>query len=724
MTDLSELLSELAQDNILVAQSLVKIQEGCDIISELKKSGDVIPTSAGVHAVDICTSAAACTRVCRVLISSLDANYLVKVATCTRNNTTATFLSSLVSLLRSAFVPSNEVSEGDQALERKCIYVFLQKIIKFRSFEQPVSLEVKSALSSATGMETGGGLGNEVTEALDAAFKAWDVTVGNFGEEADKGENVDVVKVEDDKKDTPDSVPDYTGGTPISDEGLVTAMPVANEVIAPPSTYAKEYVPEVKVPFHKRRSFVIFAIGSSCLAAILAAVISVVIIKPWAKTEGTFKPTNAPSEAATIEKFQELATIYDEEAFKTDEALKAAFDWMLNEDTRELPTDVSLITRRYALASFYFATGGDTHWYECSRNNETECGSESERFLSEEDECEWYGITCEGMEVNVIEIDYNNLNGTIPSTISMLNKLGELMIVGNRLHGTLPDAIGQLSDMTEFQCGENFFSGTLPDAVYDLQSLEVISFYQNWLSGAIPDKIGKMRNLKGFWFFDNYLNGTIPESVGDLGFLTYIDVKNNELSGSVPDSLWTLTELEYVDISANQFSPWSLPDTFASENIGLLNLGSTALQKSLPESFYALNKLKTFVASSNDITGSISESISGMDALEQFDLGYNRITGTLPLGFVGMENLNILILRGNELTGDIPEAYDSINLKYMFIQYNELEGEISESTCSNFELIDGSLIIADCLSTLQDAPVNCTCCAYCCDPVQVTCTKM
>lgn len=56
-------------------------------------------------------------------------------------------------------------------------------------------------------------------------------------------------------------IPNYTNGTPISDEGLVTAMPVDSVDVAPLSTALGTMVkPEDKIHFHKTRTFKIFAV--------------------------------------------------------------------------------------------------------------------------------------------------------------------------------------------------------------------------------------------------------------------------------------------------------------------------------------------------------------------------------------------------------------------------------------------------------------------------------
>lgn len=727
MSNLDTLLLELAQEHVSDATAQKNIKDCCDIVSELQTDGAVIPTSAGVGAVDACTSTTACGRVLRVLLSSLDSNYLVKVGTCTRTSATNILISSLVVALRSSFVPSTEVSEDDQEAERKCIYTVLKKIIKFRSFEESVAVEVRSVLSSASDIETGAS--DDVTTILNAAFKAWDGLV------VDTGGEVAAVKIEDEEGDAKNAVPDYTSGIPVSDAGLVTAMPVADNVYSPPSAVAEKIDMEDKIPFHKTRKFLIFACFSFVLAILLGTTISLAIVKPWVKGEGTLKPTSPPTSASTTErdKFMFSTKIYDKDRYDSDdENYKLAIDWIAYDDPAKITVDGPRLETRFALASFYFSTGGEMSWTNCTRedtSNQTCDDDGVERFLSESHECSWFGVTCaiesdedkdEARAVTGLTFDYTGLNGTIPIDISYFKSMSVLSLVGNELYGAIPDTIGQLSDVTQFQMGENSFSGTLPESLFEIQSLETISFYQNYLYGTIPNVIGKMRNLKGFWMYDNYLSGTIPEDITNLDFLTYLDVKNNLLNGSFPVSLFELDSLQYVDVGANAFSPWQLPETFGAEKLTYIGVGASSLEGSLPESFYNLTQLKTILMAKNSLTGSISESVGRLESLKWFDVGYNELNGSIPSAFADLEELSVFIMRSNKITGGIPDSFDDMELNYLFLHYNtELRGNITEAVCNNT-----NLIITDCLDTFQDPLVYCDCCAYCCDADDESCILM
>lgn len=101
--------------------------------------------------------------------------------------------------------------------------------------------------------------------------------------------------------------------------------------------------------------------------------------------------------------------------------------WIISEDALRLcPSDPKII-QRWVLAVMYFSTGGES-WTQCNQND-AECGDffpflNQEAFLSPSIECEWAGITCNAMAcVTEIEFEENNLAGTIPTELGLLDEL-------------------------------------------------------------------------------------------------------------------------------------------------------------------------------------------------------------------------------------------------------------------------------------------------------------
>ena len=62
----------------------------------------------------------------------------------------------------------------------------------------------------------------------------------------------------------------------------------------------------------------------------------------------------------------------------------------------------------------------------------------------------WYGIylTNDGKRVYWIRLYYNNLTGTIPSSLGDLSSLNNIDLHGNQLSGGIPPELGNLSNLT------------------------------------------------------------------------------------------------------------------------------------------------------------------------------------------------------------------------------------------------------------------------------------
>ena len=91
----------------------------------------------------------------------------------------------------------------------------------------------------------------------------------------------------------------------------------------------------------------------------------------------------------------------------------------------------NLSTQRTALEEFYAATNGplwryNTNWLVAGTN-----------------ECDWYGVSCDSEGyVYYIDLDYNSLAGSVPTSIGTLVYLSTIDLDSNSIGGTLPSEIG------------------------------------------------------------------------------------------------------------------------------------------------------------------------------------------------------------------------------------------------------------------------------------------
>lgn len=59
----------------------------------------------------------------------------------------------------------------------------------------------------------------------------------------------------------------------------------------------------------------------------------------------------------------------------------------------------------------------------------------------------------------------NNLLGTIPSEIRLLQRLEKLDLGNNKLEGIIPSEIGELTEMTFLSLNTNYFTGSIPQEI-------------------------------------------------------------------------------------------------------------------------------------------------------------------------------------------------------------------------------------------------------------------
>lgn len=216
-----------------------------------------------------------------------------------------------------------------------------------------------------------------------------------------------------------------------------------------------------------------------------------------------------------------------------------------------------------ALVALYKNTGGD-NW------------TKQDSWLSSKPVSEWYGITITRNRVTSVQLDNNNLNGTIPADIGDLDALQYLYLNNNNLSGEIPARIG------------------------DMSALYRIYLNNNQLSGRIPSSVGNLTYLVHLILNDNNLQGEIIPEISNLTNLTELELQNNALEGQIPESLVKLRSLD------------------------ILYLGGNYLKGSVPAAFNDLKSLRLFVIQNNQLKD--LPELTGMSGIERFNATYNRFT--------------------------------------------------------------------------------------------------
>jgi len=155
------------------------------------------------------------------------------------------------------------------------------------------------------------------------------------------------------------------------------------------------------------------------------------------------------------------------------EPVVRAASWLIDADDNNRDTN---LVRRFALASVYYANGGQ-NW------------TNSSNWLSTtESHCTWYGVTCCG---GFLDLVAPSCDGPDPGEVVYLS------LSDNNLTGNITNVFALLTSLQALDLGFNSLTGQLPGPMLgSLPNLMSISVQHNQMSGTIPSSLGNNKVLR------------------------------------------------------------------------------------------------------------------------------------------------------------------------------------------------------------------------------------
>ena len=288
----------------------------------------------------------------------------------------------------------------------------------------------------------------------------------------------------------------------------------------------------------------------------------------------------------------------------------------------QIPDDQELS----ALTALYHATNGDLWDY----NQNWLQGDNNYHFST------WYGIKVRNGDVVSVDLNYNNLNGTLPPEISQLTQLESLNLKGSQL-SSFPEELSELSNLRTLTLSDNGLT-QIPSQVLTLSTLERLEINDNNLA-------------------------TLPSGLGNMINLQRLDLDDNQLS-SLPSSFGSLSKLKWLDLDDNQLS--ILPDSFSSLSLDTLDLEDN-LFTSFPKELLDVTSLIKLDLGENQLI-SISEDVSKLINLKWLDLDENQLD-TIPTSIFNLPALVYLDLDDNKLT-HLPDLTGLPNISQFELDIN------------------------------------------------------
>ncbi|KAF9690352.1 hypothetical protein SADUNF_Sadunf01G0186700 [Salix dunnii] len=184
--------------------------------------------------------------------------------------------------------------------------------------------------------------------------------------------------------------------------------------------------------------------------------------------------------------------------------------------------------------------------------------------------------------LSLLDLTDNKLSGTIPVSdgtrpgLDLLLNTRHFHLGKNQLTGGIPpNLFSSNMKLLHVLFDSNQLNGSFPSTLELVQTLEVIRLDRNSLTGPILFNFTNLPNLSELYLSNNKFSGSIPDLSGE-NLLTYVDMSNNSFDASlIPPCIMERTQLQ-GPINATLFSSAQLQSIILSYNQlnGTLDLGT------------------------------------------------------------------------------------------------------------------------------------------------------
>ncbi|KAF8016991.1 hypothetical protein BT93_H2251 [Corymbia citriodora subsp. variegata] len=293
-------------------------------------------------------------------------------------------------------------------------------------------------------------------------------------------------------------------------------------------------------------------------------------------------------------------------------------------------------------------------------------------------------LLCNATYLQLIDLSNNSLTGSLPwcltnssTTLSVLN------LRMNQLEGTIPQSISFIDELTTLDLSQNRFEGTLPWSLVNCTNLEILDLGSNQFEDTFSRWLGKLPKLKVLILRSNNFKGLLNITKGDRIFpkLRILDLSSNNFGGHLLANL-ILNFKGMMKTEDGQDKPsymtWSsfaykMPSVSYENTVTVMMKGQkTNLTKIL--TIFTLIDL-----SHNSFQGDIPGVIGHLHSLIGLNLSHNHLTGSIPLTLGNLANLGWLDLSSNMLSGLIPRKLgDLTSLGYLNLSENQFTGRIPQ----------------------------------------------
>ncbi|KAL6577989.1 hypothetical protein OROMI_010317 [Orobanche minor] len=190
-----------------------------------------------------------------------------------------------------------------------------------------------------------------------------------------------------------------------------------------------------------------------------------------------------------------------------------------------------------------------------------------------------------GSDMSLIHVllDGNRLEGSIPSSITLVQTLEVLRLDRNSLKGIVPSNLNNLTDIIELNLAHNMLSGLLPNLT-GMNSLNYVDLSNNsFKQSKAPDWFSTLPSLTTLVIEYGPLEGTVPSEIFSLPQIQEVKLRNNAFGNKLDMSGNINQQLQLVDLENNDVSSVTIGSEYRST---LLLIGNPVCSASLENTVY------------------------------------------------------------------------------------------------------------------------------------------
>ncbi|BFG29752.1 hypothetical protein CerSpe_160260 [Prunus speciosa] len=147
--------------------------------------------------------------------------------------------------------------------------------------------------------------------------------------------------------------------------------------------------------------------------------------------------------------------------------------------------------------------------------------------------------------------DRNNLTGSIPSTLGLVQSLQAVRLDRNSLNGSVPSNLKNLSNIAELHLSNNQLTGPVPNLT-NLSSLCYVDMSNNTFDDSdVPSWFSTLQNLTTLTMENTRLQGEVPQALFSNYNLETLVLRNNKINGLLDLETISSNHLQLIDMEKN-----------------------------------------------------------------------------------------------------------------------------------------------------------------------------